>query len=179
MVEASAAVLEAATTASRADRVGKIDSPGSWRSASYSFGMSTYPKSPKETVNGMRYFARMLDKIRLHACGDLSKEYHKNLARPATADGACLNFLRVDYADLCQRVQEGGTDEEILEWCCQKGRRLNEGDLLVWNGFMAKFGWNDFATPNLERLKKECGIAERNDIITMSDAIDFDEKRKS
>jgi Domain of unknown function (DUF5069) len=141
--------------------------------------MSAYPKSPKETVGGMRYFPRMLDKIRLHARGELGEEYHKNLGAPVSADGACLNFLRVNYVDLRRRVQEGGTDEEILEWCYQKGRRLNEGDLLVWNGFMSKFGWNDFATPNLERLKKECGIAERNDIITMSDAIDFDEKRKS
>ena len=33
MVETSAAVLEAATAASRANRVGKIDSQGSWRNA--------------------------------------------------------------------------------------------------------------------------------------------------
>ncbi len=29
--------------------------------------MSTYPKSPTEMVGGLRYFGRMLDKIRLHA----------------------------------------------------------------------------------------------------------------
>jgi hypothetical protein len=31
-------------------------------------------------------------------------------------DGACLNFLRVSYDDLRQRVISGGNDEEILDW---------------------------------------------------------------
>jgi len=130
-------------------------------------------------VGGMRYFGRMLDKIRLHACGELGCEYHRNMGRPATADGACLNFLRVNYTDLCERVHAGGSDEEILEWCFQKGRRLNEGDLIVWNGFMAKFGWNDFATPTLERQKKENGVSDREDIRTIGDLMDFEEKRRS
>ena len=139
--------------------------------------MSTYPKSLKETTGGMMYFSRMLDKIRLHARGELGKEYHANLGKPRTADGACTNFLRVKYPELCARVAQGGSDEEILEWCYEKGRRLNEGDLLIWNGFVSKLGWNDFATPNLERGKHECGATERSDIQTVGDLIDFDEKR--
>ncbi len=141
--------------------------------------MSTFPKSPSETVGGMRYFGRMLDKIRLHARGELGPEYHANLGKTRAADGACLNFLRVNYADLCERVRAGGTDEEILEWCYEKGRRLNEGDLLIWNGFNAKFGWNDFATPNLERAKKEHGISDRSDIQTIGEMMDFEEGRGS
>jgi Domain of unknown function (DUF5069) len=141
--------------------------------------MSIYPKSPSETVGGMRYFGRMLDKIRLHARGELGEEYHKNMGNQRAADGVCLNFLRVNYEDLRARVLEGGTDEEILEWCYEHGRRLNEGDLIVWNNFMAKFGWNDFATPTLERLKKENGISDRADIQTIGEVIDFEEKRRS
>jgi hypothetical protein len=141
--------------------------------------MSTYPKSPAETVAGMRYFGRMLDKIRLHARGELGAEYQKNVGHPHSADGACLNFLRIKHDELRTRVLEGGTDEEILKWCFETGRRLNEGDLLVWNNFMAKFGWNDFATPNLERLKKENGIADRADIQTMGELMDFEEKRRT
>jgi hypothetical protein len=88
------------------------------------------------------------------------------------------NFLRVDYEQLRQRVLEDGSDEEILEWCYQNGRRLNEGDLLVWNNFSSKFGCNDFATPTLERRKKELGIADRADIQTMADLFDFEEGRR-
>lgn len=141
--------------------------------------MSTYPKSPKEMVGGMRYFARLLDKIRLHARGELSEDYHENLGKAKAADGVICNFLRVNYAELREHVRAGGNDEEILEWCYEKGRRLNEGDLVVWNEFMSKFGWNDFATPVLERRKKEMGISDRTDIKTIGEMIDFDEKRLS
>jgi len=115
--------------------------------------MSTYPKSPKQMTSGMMYFPRMLDKIRLHARGELGEDYYRNLGHRKAADGACVNFLRVSYPELRERVLAGGTDGEILAWCFEKGRRLNEGDLIVWNGFLSKFGWRDFATPTLERIK--------------------------
>src|SRR5213078_5373543 len=141
--------------------------------------MEVFPKSSNEEVSGLRYFARMLDKVRLHARGELHSDYHKNLGHPQAADGAMCNFLRVNYEDLRQRVLEGGSDEEILEWCYQKGRRLNEGDLFVWNGFATKLGWRDRVTPRLESRKQALGVADRNDIACIPDLIDFDEKRLS
>src|SRR5438270_2396799 len=97
--------------------------------------MSTYPTGPREMTRGMAYFPRMLDKIRLHARGELGSDYHRNLGRGQAADGKCSDFLRVKYEDLRERVLQGGSDEEILDWCFEKGRRLSEGDLTVWNGF--------------------------------------------
>lgn len=141
--------------------------------------VSTYPKSPKERAGGMSYFPRMVDKIRLSAKGELSEEYHANMGIPRSADGMCLNFLRVKYDELHERVLQGGSDEEILEWCYEKGRRLNAGDLVVWNEFMTKFGWNDFRTPALEKMKRELGLADRKDIQTIGDLMDFEEKRLS
>jgi hypothetical protein len=139
--------------------------------------MATYPKSPKEMTKGMMYFPRMLDKIRLHLRGDLPEDYQENFGALKAADGVCCNFLRVHHRDLIERVKQGGTDEEILEWCFEKGRRLNDGDLFVWNGFASKLGWRDSITPRLEQRKKEAGIADRNDIVTIPDLIDFDEGR--
>ena len=130
-------------------------------------------------TSGLMYFSRLLDKVRLHARGKLGEDYHANLGAPNTADGAICNFLRINYVDLCQRVAQGGTDEEILEWCFEKGRRLNQGDIIVWNGFSSKLGWNDFATPMLERQKQKYGIEHRTDIITIPDLIDLDEGRRS
>ena len=141
--------------------------------------MSTFPKSPREAIRGMIYFPRMLDKIRLHARGELGSEYQENLGRPRTADGMCCNFLRVDYAELRERVLQGGTDEEILDWCFERGRAANEADIRVWNGFIAKLGWRDFASGVLEQRIAEAGIAERADIMTIPDLIDFEEGRLS
>jgi gluconokinase len=139
--------------------------------------MSTYPKSPKEMIRGLMYFPRMIDKIRLHARGELPVAYHANFGTARSGDAMCCNFLRVKHAAIVQRVAEGGTDEEILEWCYTTGRRLNTGDVMVWNGFISKLGWNDFAAPSLQRTKQEHGIPHREDIATMPDFIDFDEQR--
>lgn len=137
----------------------------------------TYPKSPNEMTKGMAYFARMLDKIRLHARGELPEEYHQNLGVPRSADGACCNFLRVDYAELRDRVLQGGTDEEILEWCFKNGRELNDGDMRIWNLFTAKLGWNDFATDNLKEAKAKAGLSHRDDIQTIGQLMDIEEGR--
>jgi hypothetical protein len=139
--------------------------------------MTTYPRTPKEMTRGMMYFPRMLDKIRLQAGGELHEDYHKNLGAPRTLDGACCNFLRVNYDDLRERVLQGETDEEILEWCFQSGRQLNEGDIVIWNAFASKLGWRDPFTSRLEERKKKHDIADRTDILTMADLIDFDEGR--
>ena len=125
------------------------------------------------------YFPRMLDKIRMHTRGDLHEDYHPNLGNPTKGDGVLCNFLRVKFDELSKQVEKGGTDEEILGWCYEKGRRLNEGDILVWNGFISKLGWNDFATPMLEEQKQKFGAAHRTDIATFLDLMDLDEKRRS
>ena len=139
--------------------------------------MSTYPKTPREMTRDDVFPARMLDKIRLHARGELTEDYHANLGEGF--DKRCVGFLRVNYPELRERVLAGGTDEEILEWCFEKGRPLSDDDRLIWNHFISKFGWNDFATARLEELKQKHGVSDRKDIMTIADAIDLDEKRKS
>ena len=136
-----------------------------------------YPKSPKETTKGMMYFPRMLDKIRMHLKGELHSDYQENFGAPQTGDSALCNFLRIHHRDLVKRVEQGGTDEEILEWCFEKGRRLNDGDIFVWNGFISKLGWRDRVAPRLEQRKQEMGITDRKDIECIPDLIDFDEER--
>ena len=99
--------------------------------------MNSVPESAYDETLGMAFFARTLSKIRLHASGELRPDFHRNLGNGA--DGRLCDFLRVDYKALCERTLAGGTDEEVLEWCYSTGRRLNKGDLIVWNSF-ACFG---------------------------------------
>ncbi len=139
--------------------------------------MSTYPKSPQEMTSGMMWFPRMLDKIRLHDRGELGEDYLENLG--GGLDKRCATFLRVEYSDLRRRALEGGTDEEILQWSFAKGRALNEVDLMVWNAYVSKLGWNDQATKRLAELKEMFGAADRSDIMTIPDLLDLDEKRRS
>ena len=134
------------------------------------------PRSTLDETDGLRYFPRLLDKIRLHAAGKLDPEYHENLGRGA--DRRLVKFLRVEYDKLRERVLQGGTDVEVLEWCYGNGHHLHKNDIEIWNGFISKLGWNDFASPVLDEEKQKCGAAERGDISTICDLIDFEEKRK-
>ena len=132
-------------------------------------------RSPHVKTGGIVHFARMLDKIRLHAKGALPLEYHANLGDGF--DGRCVSFLGIQYPALVERVKQGGTDEEILEWAFAHGRKPAEDEIEVWNDFMRKRGWNDSGSERLKQRKTESGFPERNDIQTFFDYIDMDEGR--
>ncbi len=132
-------------------------------------------RSPFIKVGGFVYFARLLDKIRVQAKGQLPEDYQANLGKGF--DERCVQFLRVDYNDLVDRVKKGGTDEEILQWCFSSGRRPSDDEIYVWNEFMRKRGWNDEVSETLKRRKKEAGMAGRSEIETMFGFIDADEGR--
>ena len=134
-----------------------------------------YPRSPKETGGGMVYLGRMVDKIRLMAAGDLHPDLHANLGQGF--DERITAFLAVDYSELKNRVTEGGSDEEVLEWCFQKGTRPTEELIEIWNSFMLKRGWSDELSERLASRKKESGFESRDDIQTMFHYIDADEGR--
>lgn len=132
-------------------------------------------RSPHATVGGVVYFGRMLDKIRLHAAGRLPSEYQENLG--SGFDEFCCKFLWIDYPAVVERTKEGGTDEEILEWCMQSGRRPDEQEITVWNGFMRKRGWRDEVAERLATRKREGGWSDRDDVQTFFDFLDLDEAR--
>lgn len=133
-------------------------------------------RSPTESLEGIVYFARMVDKIRLHQAGTLPPDYHPNLG--AGFDERCVHFLRISYQALVDRVKEGGgTDEQLLAWAFMDGQRPDDEQVEVWSEFMRKRGWNDEASPALERRKAEHGLSDRADIETFFQFIDADEGR--
>jgi len=135
-----------------------------------------FPRSPYDAVKGLVYFARMLEKIRLHDAGGLPKAYHEMLGRGF--DERCLNFLHVKYEDVRKRVLAGEKDEAILEWCYQNGRKPTAEEIEIWNDFMQKRGWRDEASDRISFRLKEAGLEHRDkEAATMFDFIDLDEGR--
>ena len=128
-------------------------------------------------TKGLIYFARMLDKIRLKAAGKLPPEYFTGVEDPTHFDARCARFLGVNYDELAKRTLQGGSDEEILEWCFAHGRRPNEEEISVWNAFLRKRGWRDEASEELAESKKEAGFGDRDDIQTWMDLHDAEEGR--
>jgi len=135
-----------------------------------------FPRTPYDAVKGLVYFPRMLDKIRIHAAGELPELYHPHLG--SGFDGRCLNFLHVKYEDVQKLVLAGKPDEEVLEWCYANGQRPTEEEVEVWSGFMIKRGWRDEASERIAFRLKESGLESRDkEAVTMFDFIDLDENR--
>ena len=139
--------------------------------------MKKFPvRSPATKLGGLVHFGRMLDKIRLQARGELPADYQPNLGRGF--DAKCCAFLHLDYAEVVKRVNEGASDDAMVEWAFTSGRRPSDDEITMWNEFMRKFGWRDHAAEILERRKREAGMQDRAEIETMFQFIDADEGRE-
>jgi gluconokinase len=129
-------------------------------------------------VGGIMVFGRILDKIRLHAQGALPQGYHVGVIEgKRTFDDRVCRLLGVSFEALTERTLQGGTDEEILEWCFLNGREPDAEQIELFNGFMQKRGWRDPATPGLEQQRTEAGLAHRTDLVTFFDVMDVEEGR--
>jgi gluconokinase len=136
-------------------------------------------RSPYAKVGRIVYFGRMLDKIRLHAAGQLPAEYVPNLGdgTPGMFDTRCCLFLRVPYDELKRHVLSGTiSDEQALAWAEQQGGPRSDEECTVWNFFMIKRGWRDPAATRLAQRIKESALGDRT-ILTMFDYIEYDEGR--
>jgi gluconokinase len=135
-------------------------------------------RSAYETIGGIVYFGRMIDKIRLHASGKLPSEYQAPLghANPRSFDGRCCRFLQIDYAALAAQTVQGETDEALFRWACAHGREPSDRDAEIWNTFMRKHGWRDESSGRLREQTQKAGLKDRV-ILTFFDFFDADENR--
>ncbi len=135
-------------------------------------------RSPFAQVSGIVYFGRMLVKIRLHAQGKLPKDWAAMKGSPNanTFDARCCRFLKIDYAALEAETLKGRSDESLIDWAFQNGRKPSDEEIEVWNAFMTKRGWRDAATERLHQRLAEIGLPSGT-VETMFEFIDLDEGR--
>lgn len=132
--------------------------------------------SPYVKTRNLVWFARMLQKARLHTVGQLGPDYTPWVGKGF--DGRCLRFLKVEYPALLARMSQAGSDEEILEWCFSNGRRPTDEEILIFNEFMVKRGIRDTDNPGqVEAYKTKNGFGGRADLLTYFDVIEADEGR--
>jgi len=132
-------------------------------------------RSPYDKTFGLVYFGRMLDKIRSLARGELPPEYAENFEKDF--DEKCATFLGVNYELVVNYVNQGLTDQAILQSCFGMGHRPSEGEIHMWNEFMRKRGWNDDLSGTLENQKKKHAMLSRSEIQTAFQFIDADAGR--
>lgn len=134
-------------------------------------------RSPSDQVDGLVYFGRMLDKIRLATAGKLPEGWQPMRgAVKGSFDWRCCEFLKIDYAAVEAETLKGGSDEELLAWAYAQGRKPSEEEIEVWNAFMMKRGWRDAGTQRLNERLAEIGLLPGT-VLTMFEFIDLDEGR--
>ncbi len=138
--------------------------------------MSFPPRSPRHLTGGIVMFARVLDKIRLHESGGLPANYNLGvMPSNRTFDDRLCKFLGVDFDALSARTLEGGSDDEVLDWCFAQGGRPSDEQIEIFNAFLTKRGWRDSGSAGLIKSRAEAGLAEREDLVTYFDVIDVEE----
>src|SRR5947199_181729 len=135
-------------------------------------------RSPSEQVNGLVYFGRMLDKIRLAAAGKLPDGWQsmRGAANKGSFDARCCAFLHIEYGALEAETLKGGPDAELFAWACAHGRRPSADEIEIWNAFMIKRGWRDAGTQRLNERLAEIGLPPGT-VETMFEYIDLDQGR--
>ena len=140
---------------------------------------SQFPVSDHVKTRGVVYFARMVDKIRLHAAGKLPADYvsHLGFADATSFDARCCRFWELDYEKVKARTLQGGTAEEIFDALFAGRQPLNAEQVFVWNLFLLKRGWRDSGSAGVAAEKHARGFTERADIQTYVDMHDAEEGR--
>lgn len=136
------------------------------------------PCSDYVETKGVIFFARMLEKLRLKEQGQLAPDYNL-VGRDVwdCFDARFCRFFGVDPQRLIERARQGGSNEEILEWCFENFGRLDAEKIEFWNNFIRKRGWFDESSDELEETKRAHGLGDRADIQTWIDYHDVDEGR--
>jgi gluconokinase len=134
------------------------------------------PRSPYEKVGDLVFLGRTIDKIRYKAAGTLREDFHELMGKGF--DARIMTYLELDYDEFAAFVRSGASDEQCAAFCANKGRRLNDDLILIWNDFACKRGYRDSATDRLEDFKKQSNFSHRSDLTTIFEYMEVDENRK-
>ena len=134
-----------------------------------------YPRSPREMMAGWTYLPRFIDKIRLHLAGKLHADYQENFTKGF--DGAWLQAAGVQAEDFIAVVNQSVTDGQVCDWVF-KNVQKPEADKARFNSHILNRGKDtDEMKARLKLRKEQSGLTHRDDILTIVDYIDADEKR--
>jgi hypothetical protein len=135
-------------------------------------------RSPREALGGYILLPRLIDKVRLHARGELPPEYVGNLLKPGrTLDGWFLAFTETDGEGLRGAVLAARADEEVLSWVEKNGRPRSEEEKGAWAAWLEDYRPDPASLRRRKELYRE--LAARADLSSLNplDLIDMDEGR--
>lgn len=136
-------------------------------------------RSPREALGGYVILPRLIDKVRLHARGQLPQEYVGNLLKPGLSlDGWFLTFTDLDAEQLQRVILSSDTDEPVLTWVKRHAQPHTESEQRQWASRIEAYR----PVPDTAQRRRESysEMASIIDVATLSvfDLIDMDEGRR-
>jgi Domain of unknown function (DUF5069) len=133
-----------------------------------------FPRSPYERLGGYVHLPRLIDKAKLHRKGLLNGYNYKTTG----FDKHLLAFLRLSPDGFEEAVDRLDNDKAIIEWIGQNGVKHSAEQIEEWNQAMiSRAPDSPVKKARFLHFLKEAGGAERKDIRTYFDLIEFDEGR--
>ena len=135
-------------------------------------------RSPRETLGGYAILPRLIDKVRLHAKGQLPADYIPQLLAPEPAlDGRLLAFTGLDADRLRDAILSTRTDAAVLAWVERHAHPHSDSEKRAWAQEIDAYR----PSPDRVHLRMERypEVAAQVDVgaISVFDVIDLDEGR--
>ena len=86
------------------------------------------PRSPRIRVGGYAILGRTIDKCRALVAGDIG-EYHFD----CPLDNTLFGFKGVKGKDFKAQIEQGASDQEMIEWLNQSGEKKTPAQIHRWS----------------------------------------------
>jgi hypothetical protein len=86
------------------------------------------PRSPRIRVGGYGILGRTIDKCRALVAGDIG-EYHFD----CPLDNMLFDFKGVKGDDFKEQIEQGASDQEMIEWLNQSGEKKTPAEIKRWS----------------------------------------------
>jgi Domain of unknown function (DUF5069) len=86
------------------------------------------PRSPRIQVGGYSILGRTIDKARALVAGNIG-EYHFD----CPLDRMLFGFKGIEAEDFRAQIEQGASDQEIVDWLNQSGENKSSADIERWS----------------------------------------------
>jgi hypothetical protein len=131
-----------------------------------------YPRSVRETWQGVVQLGRTIDKGKAKAKGDIG-DYHYN----CPMDQAVFGFLGIDHDQFLDVIRNAKSDADIADFTSTYVSKRSPAEIENWNKEWLAHEPEGASREAFLRLRSEIAPS-RSDVTTWPDLLDLDEKRE-
>ena len=131
------------------------------------------PRSPYESMHGIVFLPRAIDKVRAEIAGTLGDYISRTFL-----SGVLLEFLGIEPQDFVDAVAARDSDEEVWAWIKERMTPRSVAEITAFNRQMMTITpQDDTARERYRRFMADIGQSHRTDLTRQFDRLDLDEGR--